>query len=108
MPRSPFLPPLALAAALPAPARAQSTERPIERMAENIKCEIGSAWPLDEELTMTMRGRSLLSGLPQSVEVSSIEIREAIAGPVQAIIDVTKDTLDETPPELVADINNHL
>ena len=78
-----------------------------ERMAENIKCEIGSAWPLDEELTMTMRGRSLLSGLPQSVEVSSIEIREAIAGPVQAIIDVTKDTLDETPPELVADIMEH-
>jgi rod shape-determining protein MreB len=75
-----------------------------ERMAENIKHEIGSAFPLDEELTMAMRGRNLLTGLPQSIDVSSIEIREALAQPVQTIIDVIRDTLDETPPELVADL----
>ena len=75
-----------------------------ERMAEQLKHEIGSAFPLDEELTMAMRGRSLLTGLPQSVEVSSIEIREALSGPVQTIVDVVKDAIDDTPPELVADL----
>ncbi len=78
-----------------------------ERMAEQIKHEIGSAYPLDEELTMPMRGRSLLTGLPQSVEVSSIEIREALAGPVQTIVDVVRDAIDDTPPELVADLMEH-
>ena len=78
-----------------------------ERMAESIKHEIGSAHPLDHELTMVMRGRSLLSGLPQSVEVSSIEIREALAGPLRTIVDVVRETLDDTPPELVADLMEH-
>ena len=78
-----------------------------ERMAESLKHEIGSAYPLEQELTMTMRGRNLLTGLPQSIEVSSIEIREAIASPLQTIVDVVKDTIDETPPELVADLMEH-
>lgn len=78
-----------------------------ERMAEQLKHEIGSAFPLDEELTMAMRGRSLLTGLPQSVEVSSIEIRDALASPVQTIVDVVKDAIDDTPPELVADLMEH-
>ncbi|MFN8422430.1 MAG: rod shape-determining protein [Anaerolineae bacterium] len=78
-----------------------------ERMAEQLKHEIGSGFPLDEELTMAMRGRSLLTGLPQSVEVSSIEIREALSGPVQTIVDVVKDAIDDTPPELVADLMEH-
>lgn len=75
-----------------------------ERMAEAIKHEIGSAFPLEQELTMVMRGRNLLTGLPQSIEVSSIEIREALAQPVQTIVEVVRDALDSTPPELVADL----
>ena len=78
-----------------------------ERMAESLKHEIGSAYPLDDELTMPMRGRNLLTGLPQEVELSSIEVREALAMPVQTIVDVVKDALDETPPELVADLMEH-
>jgi rod shape-determining protein MreB len=78
-----------------------------ERMAESVKHEIGSAFPLDEEITMTMRGRNLLTGLPQSIEVSSIEMREALAQPVQTIVDVVRDALDDTPPELVADLMSH-
>jgi rod shape-determining protein MreB len=75
-----------------------------ERMAERIKIEIGSAYPLPEEKTLILRGRNLITGLPQEIEVSSIEIREAISGSVNIIVDAVKDTLDETPPELVADL----
>lgn len=75
-----------------------------ERMAERAKIEIGSAYPLPEEKTMILRGRNLITGLPQGIEVSSIEIREAISGSVNTIVDAVKDTLDETPPELVADL----
>lgn len=78
-----------------------------ERMAEKTKIEIGSAYPLQEEKTRIVRGRSLITGLPHQVEVSSVEIREALAGPVNVIIDTAKDTLDETPPELVADLMEH-
>ena len=53
---------------------------------------------------MTLRGRNLVTGLPEAVEVSSIEIREALSGSVGIILDVIKDTLDETPPELIADL----
>ena len=59
------------------------------------------------ERTMLLRGRNLLSGLPQSVEVSSIEVREALAGPVHIISDAVREALDETPPELVADLMEH-
>jgi rod shape-determining protein MreB and related proteins len=75
-----------------------------ERMAEAAKIGAGSAAPLEEELRVVLRGRDLLTGLPKSVEVSSVELREAIAGPVNSIIEVVKMSLEETPPELVADI----
>lgn len=75
-----------------------------ERMAEKIKIAIGSAYPLPEEKTMTLRGRNLVTGLPESVEVSSIEIREALANSVNTIVETVRATLDETPPELVADM----
>jgi rod shape-determining protein MreB len=65
---------------------------------------IGSAYPLPEEMTMTLRGRNLVTGLPEAIEVSSIEIREALSGPVNIIVDLIKDTLDDTPPELIADL----
>jgi len=75
-----------------------------ERTAENVKIEIGSAYPLPEEKTTILRGRNLITGLPQAIEVSSIEIREALSGSVNIIVDLVKDALDETPPELVADL----
>ncbi len=75
-----------------------------ERMAERVKIAIGSAYPLREEKTMTLRGRNLVSGLPEAVEVSSIEIREALSTSVQTIVDVLKETIDETPPEIIADL----
>src|SRR5690606_21445301 len=75
-----------------------------ERTAENIKIDIGSSYPMPQERTMLVKGRNLLTGLPASVEVSSIEIRESIAGSVDIIIDTVKDALDDTPPELVADL----
>jgi rod shape-determining protein MreB len=75
-----------------------------ERMAEQAKIAIGSAYHLPEEMTMALRGRNLVTGLPDSVEVSSVEIREAISGSVQTIIDTIKDALDESPPEIVADL----
>ncbi|MDW8161917.1 MAG: rod shape-determining protein [Anaerolineales bacterium] len=75
-----------------------------ERMAEQAKIAIGSAYHLPQEKTMVLRGRNLITGLPEAVEVSSVEIREAISGSVQTIIDTIKDALDEAPPEIVADL----
>jgi len=75
-----------------------------ERMAEEIKIAIGSAFPLPEEKTYMLRGRNLITGLPESIEVSSVEIREALAGPLNQIVDTLKTTIDETPPELVSDL----
>jgi rod shape-determining protein MreB len=75
-----------------------------ERTAEEIKIHMGSAWPLDEELTADIRGRDLITGLPRTVEVTTEQVREAIAEPVAAIVDAVKATLDKTPPELAADI----
>lgn len=75
-----------------------------ERTAERVKIGIGSAFPLPEERTMTLRGRNLINGLPQAVEISSIELREAMSPSVNIIVDTVRDTLDETPPELVADL----
>jgi len=75
-----------------------------ERMAEQTKIAIGSAYPLQTEQTMTIRGRNLVTGLPGTIEVSSIEIREAISSSVQVIVDTLKDALDEVPPELVSDL----
>jgi len=75
-----------------------------ERMAERVKIAIGSACPLPEEKTMSIHGRNLINGLPQTIEVSSVEIREALAGSVNTIVATVKEALDATPPELVADL----
>lgn len=75
-----------------------------ERMAERVKIAIGSACPLPEEKTMTIYGRNLITGLPQAIEVSSVEIREALQGSINTIVATVKETIDETPPELVADL----
>lgn len=75
-----------------------------ERTAERVKIAIGSAYPLPEEKTMLLRGRNLVTGLPEAVEISSIEIREAISGSVGLIVDLIRDVLDDTPPELVSDL----
>jgi len=75
-----------------------------ERMAEQVKMRIGSAYPLDEELTMAVRGRNLVSGLPEAIEVSSIEMREALGSSLGIILDAIREVLDETPPELVSDL----
>jgi rod shape-determining protein MreB len=75
-----------------------------ERMAESIKLSIGSAYPLQTELTATARGRNLITGLPGSIEVSSIEIRDAMSSSIQVIIDTIRDALDEVPPEIVSDL----
>lgn len=75
-----------------------------ERMAEKVKIEIGSAYPLKEEKTMIVRGRNLVRGLPEAVEVSSVEIREALSGSVNIILETMKDAIDEVPPELIADL----
>ena len=58
----------------------------------------------EEEVRVTLRGRDLLTGLPKAVEVSSVELRDAIAGPVGTIVELVKTSIEETPPELVADI----
>lgn len=75
-----------------------------ERTAEEIKIRIGSAYPLEEELNMDVRGRDLISGLPKTISITSIEVREALTDPVQAIVDASKTTLEQTPPELSADL----
>lgn len=75
-----------------------------ERTAEQIKMEIGSAYPAEEERTKDIKGRDLVSGLPKVITVSSTEIRDALKEPVTSIIDAIKLTLEKTPPELSADI----
>ncbi len=75
-----------------------------QRMAERIKIAIGSAYPLQEEQTMTLRGRNLITGLPEAVDISSVEVREALSAPVGMIVDEVKTALEETPPELIADL----
>ena len=75
-----------------------------DRTAEEIKIHMGSAWPLDEELTADIRGRDLISGLPRTIPMTTEQVREALAEPVSAIVDAVKNTLDRTPPELAADI----
>jgi rod shape-determining protein MreB len=75
-----------------------------DRTAEEIKIHMGSAWPIDQELTADIRGRDLISGLPRTIELTTEQVREAIAEPVSAIVDAVKTTLDKTPPELAADI----
>lgn len=75
-----------------------------DRTAEEVKIQMGSAWPLDEELTADIRGRDLISGLPRTIQLTTEHVREALAEPISAIVDAVKTTLDKTPPELAADI----
>ncbi|MDT7943192.1 MAG: rod shape-determining protein [Dehalococcoidia bacterium] len=75
-----------------------------ERTAEEVKIEAGSAMPLEEEITVSVRGRDLATGLPKEVQVSSVEIRDALSGSVNAVVEAVRQTIEATPPELVADI----
>ncbi len=75
-----------------------------ERTSEAIKCEVGSAVPLKEEVTLQVKGRDLVGGIPKTAEVSSVEIREALNENISQIVDAVKQTLERTPPELSADI----
>src|SRR5881396_2454675 len=75
-----------------------------ERTAEAIKIELGSAFPLDEELSYEVRGRNLIEGIPKTVTISDEEIREALADSVSTIINAVRVALERTPPELSADI----
>lgn len=75
-----------------------------ERTAEEVKIQIGSTFPLDEEEEMEVKGRDLITGLPRTLKITSQEIREALTEPVKIIIDTVKMNLEQTPPELSADI----
>jgi rod shape-determining protein MreB len=75
-----------------------------ERSAEQIKKDIGSAYPMDEVLTVEVKGRDLVAGVPKTLTVNSDEIREALQEPVNAIVDAVRVVLERTPPELSADI----
>lgn len=77
-----------------------------DRTAEEIKCSIGSAIPLAEELTLTAKGRDLVSGMPKSVEISSKEIREALNEPLAHMVAAVREALEKSPPELSADIRD--
>ena len=75
-----------------------------ERTAEQIKIQIGTAYPTDEILSMEVKGRDLVQGIPKTLEIKSEEIREALAEPINAIVESVKMALERTPPELSADI----
>ena len=78
-----------------------------ERTAEEIKIKLGSAYPLAQELTLEVKGRDQLAGLPKTITISSQEIREALSEPIAAIVDIVRQTLDRCPPELSADLIDH-
>jgi rod shape-determining protein MreB and related proteins len=75
-----------------------------ERTAEDIKIKIGSAYKLDQELSMEIRGRDLINGVPKAVKITSEEMREALMEPVGEIVEAVKSVLERTPPELASDI----
>jgi rod shape-determining protein MreB len=75
-----------------------------ERTAELIKMKVGSAYALDEELDIEVKGRDLITGVPRSITLTSMEIREAMNDCVRQIVAAVKATLEKTPPELSADI----
>ena len=78
-----------------------------ERTAEDIKINMGSAVPYDDEGEMSIKGRNLLDGLPKNIVITSAEVREALAEPLRCIVEAVKSTLENTPPELSADIIDH-
>ena len=75
-----------------------------DRTAEEVKITIGSALPLDDPLTMSVKGRDMIAGLPRTIPMSSTEITEAIEAPVHQVISAVRYVLEETPPELASDI----
>ncbi len=75
-----------------------------ERTAENIKIQIGSAYPLQQELQMDVKGRNLLNGLPENITIVSNEIREALEEPISQVLEAVRITFERTPPELAADV----
>ena len=75
-----------------------------ERTAESIKKQIGNAYPTDEVMTMEIKGRDLVAGVPKTLVMNSDEVREALAEPVNQIVDAVRSVLERTPPELAADI----
>ncbi|MBI5787910.1 MAG: rod shape-determining protein [Candidatus Schekmanbacteria bacterium] len=75
-----------------------------ERSAEDIKIKIGSCYPVRDDMTMDIKGRDLVAGIPKSITISGEEIRECLADPVSAIVNGVKTALEQTPPELAADI----
>ena len=75
-----------------------------ERTAEEVKIAAGSAFPMEDESVTTLRGRDLATSLPKVVEVSSVEIRDALSGSISAIVEAVRGTIEITPPELVADL----
>ncbi len=78
-----------------------------ERTAEEIKIQIGSAYPYEGEGSMQIKGRNLVDGLPKNVVISAAEVRDALADPLSLIVEAIKNTLEKTPPELSADIIDH-
>jgi rod shape-determining protein MreB len=78
-----------------------------ERTAETIKIEIGSAYPMEKELTLEVKGRDLNSGLPKTITIDSAEVREALLEPIGSIVDAVRITLERCPPELAADLIDH-
>ncbi|MEE1219595.1 MAG: rod shape-determining protein [Ruminococcus sp.] len=78
-----------------------------ERTAEQIKIEIGSAYPYEDEKSIVIKGRNLVDGLPKDITISSAEVRDALAEPLMTIIEAIRTTLEKTPPELAADIIDH-
>jgi rod shape-determining protein MreB len=75
-----------------------------ENTAEHIKCTIGSAAPYNDKASMSVRGRDIVAGIPKTVEINAMEVQEALAEPVNSIVEATKLCLERTPPELSADI----
>ena len=78
-----------------------------ERTAEQLKIEVGSAYRLEEELTIQVKGRDLMGGLPKTVTITSEEIREALMDPVTRIVEAVRVTLERCPPELSSDLIDH-
>jgi rod shape-determining protein MreB len=75
-----------------------------ERTAEQVKMELGSAYPLDEPISMEIKGRNLIEGVPRTITITDEEVREALADPIATIVNAVRVALERTPPELSADI----
>jgi rod shape-determining protein MreB len=75
-----------------------------DQTSEQIKIKIGSAFPMEQEVEIEIRGRDLIKGIPKTIKVSSVEIRDAIQEPIEAIVEALKQSLEKTPPELASDI----